>query len=85
MNNEEKRFELRLILTAGMNAGVRKTVFNIQGLEFNDQLSREESLSYFLKDQDFIIVTEHKGVKSKEYKKVLISVNNILSAEFIDD
>ncbi|TPR13316.1 hypothetical protein [Apilactobacillus timberlakei] len=85
MNNEEKRFELRLILTAGMNAGVRKTVFNIQGLEFNDQLSREESLSYFLKDQDFIIATEHKGVKSKGYKKVLISVRNILSAEFIDD
>lgn len=85
MNNEENRFELRLILTAGMNAGFRKTVFNIQGLEFNDQLSREESLSYFLKEQDFIIATERKGVKSKEYKKVLISVRNILSAEFIDE
>ncbi|WP_105956917.1 hypothetical protein [Apilactobacillus quenuiae] len=85
MNDDKKRFELRLVLTAGINAGFRKTVFDIQGLEFNDQLSKEESLSYFLKEQDFIIATESKGIKSKEYKKVLISVNNILSAEFIDD
>ncbi|UQS84700.1 hypothetical protein MOO46_05480 [Apilactobacillus apisilvae] len=85
MENVDIRFKLRIIVTAGMNAGERHTVYNIEGLEFDNTLSREECLAQFLKNQKFIICTEQKVMKAKQYKSVLISVNNILSAEFIDE